>query len=72
MDTRQVDASAAAPRRQVRVDLVDGLVVEPSASHGPDAGTRKADQRHPYGRSVNHPGLVTPRLEDPPIVCSSL
>ena len=43
-DTGEVDAGAAAPRRQVGVDIVDGLAVETSTGHGLIAGAREADQ----------------------------
>ena len=70
--SRQVEAGAAAPWRQVCVDLIDGLAIEPSPRNGLVVGVRDANQRHTHGRAVDHPRLVTPCIEDAPRLGRSL
>ena len=75
-DTSEVDAGAAAARRQIGEDLVHGPAVEPrrpptrrrrpARRIGLVAAGREADHRHPHRRPVDHPRFVAPRLEDPP------
>ena len=67
-DRREVDTGVTAAWRQVGVDLVDELPVQANFTYGLSVSVREADQRHPHGRAVDHPGLVAPRLEDPSAV----
>ena len=65
LDSREVHTNGAEARCQVRVDLVDGLTIEPGFNHPGVVGISEADQGHSDGRTLDHPRLIAPCLEDP-------
>ena len=62
---REIDAGRVSTCREIGVDLIDGLTVEPSAGQGRVVRAREADQRHSHGGAIVDPWLVAPRFEDP-------
>ena len=66
-DTGEVDAGTTTTRRQVGVDIIDGLSVEAGAEHGLVGDAREADQRHPHRcPSITHGSarrFAPPRME---------
>ena len=60
-----VRSTPALPRRQVGVDFIDGLAIEPCVGHARVVSPPEADQRHAHRGPVDHPRFVAPRFEDP-------